>query len=540
MFTDARNLPNNSIIDGDVCIVGAGAAGLSIALDWIDTPYKIILLESGGFEYDNDVQDLIHGTTSGQRYYPLRASRLAFFGGTTGHWAGMCSPMDAIDFQKRDWVPHSGWPITREDLDTYYAKAHEAIKLGPYNYDLAYWQEQIPDLKQFELNDEVVWSKLWHINALRFGPTYADTIKKARNIHLYTYATLTDIVANEEVTDIREVTVKNLAGKTHTVRARHFILAGGSIQNARMLLASNTQAKNGIGNDHDNVGRYFMEHLEIQSAELWLYKPFPAKLYSYSGDCGIYAELAISEQAQRAHKILNGTGGLVPLSIAKNQQARMDIWQNDDPRKSMDNLIRNWTEAAMEANAELTGDDETAEEPQTEEEKFERLIEMFDRLQMTNSFEFQTRIEQAPNPDSRVTLGGEKDALGMPRVNLHWQLTELDKRSIRTIYNIIGQQMGLAGLGRIRLKEFLQDENDNITWPEGTNGGWHHMGTTRMSDDPRNGVVDANCKVHGIQNLYVAGAGCFSTSGAPNPTLTLVALSLRLSDHLKQKMKGNA
>ena len=532
MHIDARNLPNNSIINGDVCIVGAGAAGLSIALDWMTGPYKIILLESGGFEFDNDVQDLINGTTSGQKYYPLRASRLAMFGGTTGHWAGMCSPMDNIDFEKRDWVPHSGWPITRQDLDYYYEKAHKTIQLGPYNYDLDYWQKQDPDLKSFQLDNDVVWTKLWQINSLRFGPTYADTIKKAKNIHLYTYATLTNILANEEVSEIREVTLKNTAGKTHTVRAKHFILAGGTIQNTRMLLASNTQAIKGLGNDNDNVGRYFMEHLEIQSAELWLYKPFLAKLYTWGN---VYGELSISEKAQKEHRILNGTAGLSPLSIAKYTKPRMEIWQNADPRKSMDNVMQNWVEAAREANAELYGEDDF-DSLKTEEEKLTKLLELFDKLSMTNTFEFQTRIEQAPNPDSRVTLGRDRDALGMPRVNLHWQLTELDKRSIRTIYQLIGQQMGLAGLGRVKLKEYLQDELDNTSWPDGTNAGWHHMGATRMSDDPKKGVVDANCQIHGIHNLYVAGAGCFSTSSAPNPTLTLVALSLRLSDHVKQKL----
>lgn len=123
----------------------------------------------------------------------------------------------------------------------------------------------------------------------------------------------------------------------------------------------------------------------------------------------------------------------------------------------------------------------------------------------------------------------------MPRANLHWQLTELNKRSIRTINKIIGQQVGIAGIGRVKLYEFLQDKNNN-SWPTNTNGGWHHMGTTRMSDDRKKGVVDANCQVHGISNLYVAGSGFYATSGAPNPTLTIVALSLKLSDYIKDKM----
>jgi choline dehydrogenase-like flavoprotein len=149
-------------------------------------------------------------------------------------------------------------------------------------------------------------------------------------------------------------------------------------------------------------------------------------------------------------------------------------------------------------------------------------------------FHLATRQEQAPNPDSRVTLSAEKDALGMPRTKLDWRLTELDKRSIRTFYQLLGTELGRAGTGRVQIRDWLLD-NDR-TWPSSISGGWHHMGTTRMHADPRQGVVDANCRVHGIGNLHVAGASVYPTAGAANPTLTLVALSLRLSDHLKSTL----
>src|SRR4030095_13090296 len=130
MHVDARKLNNGSFIHGDICIVGAGAAGISMALDWINTPYNVILLEGGGFGYDERVQQLYDGKTTGQRYYPLQSSRLHFFGGTTGHWAGFCSNFDAIDFKKRDWVPHSGWPLQKSELDPFYKRAHKILELG--------------------------------------------------------------------------------------------------------------------------------------------------------------------------------------------------------------------------------------------------------------------------------------------------------------------------------------------------------------------------------------------------------------------------
>jgi choline dehydrogenase-like flavoprotein len=152
------------------------------------------------------------------------------------------------------------------------------------------------------------------------------------------------------------------------------------------------------------------------------------------------------------------------------------------------------------------------------------------------AYTLSTRIEQAPNPNSRISLDTEKDALGVPRAQLHWELSNLEKKSMRTFYHVLGKQIGQAGLGRIKLYEFLRDEKDE-TWPATTGGGWHHMGTTRMSNDPKLGVTDAHCQVHGIDNFYLAGSSNFVTAGAPNPTLTLVALTLRLSDHMKQKIK---
>jgi choline dehydrogenase-like flavoprotein len=282
MHIDARNMENNSLIEGDICIVGSGAAGISMALEWLNTPYKVILLEGGGFEYEQPMQDLYKGKTTGQRYYPLDSARLHYFGGTTGHWSGFCSTFDPIDFKERDWVPHSGWPIKREDLDPYYARAHKNLDLGPYDYSVKYWQDKDPELVSLPLDDKAVYNKMWQFSPpTRFGTKYRDTIVKAPNIHLYTYANVTDITANENASAVKEVTVKNLAGKKHTVRAKQFIIACCSIQNARLLLASNKQAPKGLGNQNDNVGRYFMEHLEIKSAEMWLTKPDVLKLYHF-------------------------------------------------------------------------------------------------------------------------------------------------------------------------------------------------------------------------------------------------------------------
>jgi choline dehydrogenase-like flavoprotein len=511
MHADARELDNDTLIEGDLCIVGAGAAGISIALQFLGSPLKVILLEGGGFQYEDRMQELYAGQTSGQRYFPLKSIRLHYFGGTTGHWAGFCAPFDDLDFQKRDWVPHSGWPINKAELDPNYARAQQLLELGPWNYDQDYWMQQDPSMVSLPFDPARVWNKFWQFSPpTRFGKKYRDAIVNAPNIHLHTYANVTDIEANDSVKEIRAVTVRNLEGKTHRVRAKKFILACCAVQNARLLLAANRQAPKGLGNDRDLVGRFFMEHIEIKSAELWLTRPDPMHMYMWQADVTkARAELAISPALQRQYRMLNGTASLSPLEVARNQKPFIDVWEN----------------ARGEGMAKRMREDS---EPSSEKAEESGPV----KAGASQAFQLFTRMEQAPNPDSRITLDKERDALGVQRAHLHWELNPLEKRSIRQLHWIIGQEAGRSGIGRVRLLEYLRDENDT-SWPAFTGGGWHHMGTTRMSEDPANGVVDPQCRVHGLANLYVAGSSCFPTGGAANPTLTLVALSLRLADHVR-------
>ncbi|MEO9050320.1 MAG: hypothetical protein ABI280_00905, partial [Ginsengibacter sp.] len=227
MYIDARTLENGTLIEGDICIVGAGAAGISMALEWINTPHKVILLEGGGFQPDEKVQELYDGKETGQPYYPLKAMRLHYFGGTTGHWGGFCSPLEHIDFIKRDWMPNSGWPIKRDDLDPFYIRTQPILDLGPYDYSVKYWQDKDPSMTSLLKGKSVIWNKMWQFSkpVPRFGKKYKDTIVNSKNIHLYTYANVTDITANKNISQIKEVTVKNYAGKEHKVRAKIFVLA---------------------------------------------------------------------------------------------------------------------------------------------------------------------------------------------------------------------------------------------------------------------------------------------------------------------------
>ncbi len=490
MYTDARNL-DDVLIEGDICIVGAGFAGISIAVEMLDTPFKVLLLEGGGFEPEERLQQLYDGETTGQSFLPLASAALHCFGGTS-IWGGMCSIYDQIVFEKREWIDKSGWPISQETLLPYYERANSYLDLGVYSFDLKYWQTQDPTLIELPLDQDVFWNKLWRFSnpPTRFGEKYRRTISDANNIHLYTYANVVDIHANDNLSRIDEVTVKNFAGKTHKIRAKYFILACSGIQNARILLAANKQCPNGLGNDNDFVGRYYHDHLDARFADLWLKDATELRLYTWEGKRP-RAELAIMPDKQAEYEILIGNTSF--RSLGANDIGYL-------PRIS-DFLTNRFNKNARKA------------------------------------FEVIIRLEQAQNPSSRVTLDDEKDELGVPRARLNWALTSLEMKSIRKIYELIAQQVGMKGIGRLRIHEEFLDQKDNSI-PDSVIGGVHQMGTTRMSSDPKNGVVDASCRLHGIQNLYVAGSSCFPTGSGVNPTFTIVALSIKIADHLKEIMKS--
>ena len=513
MHTDARTLENGRLLEADLCIVGAGAAGISIAREWIGSARSVLLLEGGGFEYDARMQDLYRGENVGLPYFPLHAARLHYFGGTTGHWAGFCSTFDDIDFVQRPWVPHSGWPITRASLDPYYARAQRVLELGPYDYDVARWQRRNPSLVPLPLDARTVWTKMWQFSPpTRMGTRYRDEIVGARNVHLLTHANVCEVETNEAASAVTGLRIRTLEGKALRARARQYVLACSTIQNARLLLASNRRATAGLGNAHDLVGRYFMEHLEMPSGELvFTGKQVPSTtIFEFVwGQTKAAGELALSDAMQREGRILNATVSARP---AIRGQVAKSTFQNITPERleARRRAEEGGRPLGAQTNAPLAP--QPAEAPRV--------------------FELHTRQEQAPNPASRVTISRERDALGVPRARLDWRLTALDRRSFRAFYEVLGRELGRAGVGRVRMLDWVTSPDD-APWPATLGGGWHHMGTTRMHPDPKRGVVDVNCRVHGVANLFVAGDAVFPTSGSANPTLTLVALSLRLSDHLR-------
>lgn len=533
MHIDARTLPNHSTLHAHICIIGAGPAGISIALEWLNSNHTVIILEGGGYHVDNRMQALYKGKSIGQKYYPLEAARLHYFGGTSGHWGGLCSTLDPIDFRKRDWVPESGWPITWDDLSPYFERAQDKLEVPSKVFDLKEWMKQDAELRPMPLDSEIIQHKPFQFSPpTRFGTRYRSEIERSKNVTLYTNANVTSIDANESSHQITSVSTRDFEGHEHEVTAEYYVLACGGIENARLLLCSNKRSAKGLGNDEGNVGRYFMEHVESVSADLIMPRPGPMKLYLLDFyKTKVRAELMVNEAVQEKTEILNGTVSLMAKEGDKPSKSNIE-WFDDNA----ENTVKMWEE--MDRVNSDSDQFSLHNITQKIKQKWAPLGGLV-KSNRSQTFELFTRMEQSPNPNSRVYLSNEKDELGMNRITLDWQLTALEKKSIRKLHELVGQEIGRAGLGRVRLMEWLRDENDQ-TWPSILGGGWHHMGTTRMHSDPKKGVVDKNCKVHGIGNLFIAGSSCFTTAGAASPTLNLIALSLRLSDFLKQQVKVEA
>src|SRR6266702_3617595 len=373
----------------------------------------------------------------------------------------------------------------------------------------------IPPWFPLPLDPRVMWTKMWQFSPpTRFGARYRAAVIGAPNVHLYTHANVCELEANESLRSIEGLRVRTLDGKELRARARYYVLACCSIQNARLLLASNRRTPTGLGNAYDLVGRFFMEHIEIPSGRLALAPSHAANTKMYALEFGrtkARGELALSAAVQREQRILNATVSLEPGGPDEVAQSTFE-WGTPDRLAAM--RERDPHRNAGPPPAGLAEQPPPASAP------------LF--------FHLMTRQEQAPNPASRVLLSRERDALDMPRAKLVWRLTALARRSFRAFYEVMGRELGRSGAGRVQLLDWVTRDED--TWPGTLSGGWHHMGTTRMHENPRLGVVDANCRVHGLGNLYVAGASVYPTGGAANPTLTLVALSLRLSDHLKRTL----
>ena len=496
-FQDARALPRDTLLTPDLAIIGGGPAGISLALALADSGQNILLLESGGLAFEANAQKLYEGSETGVSYVALDGGRLRFLGGSSNHWGGWCRPLDKIDFESRDWVPHSGWPFAREEIEPYFARAQALMEAGPWVYDGA--DQSVSDSGPvLPLGPGGVYTSWFQFSKTRdstlpthFGSRYLDDLKRAPRITTLLNANVTGIRLSPDAGHVDHLDIATLSGNRLTVKPRYTVLATGAIENARMLLASNDVVTAGVGNGNDLVGRFFADHpIPRDVATLVLFDgrmaPFYTNFLTLPNGAIMRAALSPRPEFLRAHGVVGS------LTTVENE-IKLDPFAT----------------AAVETTAEALGVDASG----------------------AKAFSLGCGMELAPDPERRLTLGQERDALGLRRLNLHMTISDDDFAHFRQTLAEMGRQMLAAKSGMIRLSYSQRHE-----WLAAMDWGNHHLGTTRMSADPRQGVVDAASKVHGVANLYVAGGSVFPTYGSSNPTLNLVALTLRLADRLKKVM----
>ena len=405
MILDARTLDSRAELDADICVVGAGAAGITLTQALIDCGRRVVVLEGGGLQPDPQSQQIYAGTASGQSYYALDGCRVRYLGGTTNTWGGWCRPLDAIDFVPRDWLPHSGWPFTRDTLLPYYERAHAACRLGPCDYDPRRWNadgvsllpRQVPDLAD----------TLFHVGPTRFGQAYRQALDAAPNVRLLLHASALEITMDPSQRTAVGLIAATPAGQRLTVRAGTIVLAAGGIENPRLLLASRRGRPAGLGNDRDLVGRFFTEHLHVPVARLALRNELPRFYAAHRAAAAtIRGAVTMTDGARQRERLLGWAltfhnaddphDVLSPTRLPPAYESLSILVRAVRRRERPPRLLHHLATAAAGAGVAAGLARRKLRPPRAR-----RIV-------------VGCRIEQSPNPDSRVTLDDGLDAFGMP------------------------------------------------------------------------------------------------------------------------------
>ena len=494
-FLDARSVPAGTTIETDLAIIGGGPSGIALALALAHTPIRMLMLESGGSDFDATTQSLYAGAETGVPYIKLDAGRLRYLGGSSNHWGGFCRPLDMIDFEARDWLPYSGWPFGREALEPYFPRAQSIVEAGPFIYDdPAKWTAALG--APIPLGPGGVYNTFFQFSKQRdsvqhlpthFGDRYADDLKQIPNLTVALHANVTGLRLAANAASLNHLDVATLTGRHFTVKPKYVVVALGGIENARILLASNDVMKAGVGNQNDLVGRFFADHpIPGETASIVVFNGNIAPYYQLPRDAiGTVVRAAFSptEGFKRKRRVLGA------LATIENEIQLDAVGQ-----------------AAVATTAAALGVDASN----------------------MRAYTVGCGLEVAPDPYRRLKLTNQRDKLGMPRLALDMRLADSDFTHYHDTISELGRQLLAAKSGMIRVNRTTREE-----WMSVMDWGNHHMGTTRMHVDPKKGVVDANSKVHGLSNVFVAGSSIFPTYSASNPTMNSIALTLRLADHLR-------
>lgn len=464
---EKQEIPSDQVRNFDVAIIGAGAAGISLAIRLAGLGKTVALLEAGGLEYSASSQDCYRGVVTGDPYFELHVARLRYLGGTTNHWAGYCRSFEAIDFQRQYLGDEYAWPIEFGEVDRY-LKDSCAILDIPGNFQDSESQGSTVKSIEFQFSPPT-----------RFLEKYLDELKNSQLISVFLNSNLKDFSGEQR--RISSIKAESYSGKQLEIVANQTVLAMGGIENSRFLLWMEERNREKYFDQGLPIGRYWMEHPHfVLGRALVDLRKVPERFYSLVGNT----------QVERG--ILNCGFRVDPLIESGTKK-----------------LIRDLMCVAPSLG--------------------QSMLELVGKKLVCGAV-FMAAWEQAPSYENAVTLGKDRDQFDIPRVNLRWSKTAQDRDTIKQSVQEFNKWLQSTEGGRIQLDEWMLSDGQYPTNDE--LAGYHHMGGTRMHASKQYGVVDSDCKVHGSENLYVAGSSVFTTGGHNNPTLPIVQLSLRLAEHL--------
>jgi choline dehydrogenase-like flavoprotein/nucleoside-diphosphate-sugar epimerase len=553
VIESANDVANDCTLKADVCIVGSGPAGISLALHLLDTGLEVILLESGGDKEEKDTHALYEGETVDEAMHcPPDKYRQRCFGGSTTIWGGRCVPLDPIDFEERPWIANSGWPISYDEVSPYFGPATRLVEAGENDYDgRTAFGPNPPEMFKGFRSGRVTTDTLERFSVpTDFGARYRHKLAAAKKLRLFTYANAIGIELNDDGSRARAIKVGTLAGKRFRVDAPSIVLATGGLEAPRLLLASREIHPNGIGNAHDVVGRYYQCHIASNVADLRVDGPVGNVRHGYElSPEGVYCRrrMALLPEEQRRLQVGNlaarlhfpniidpshRIGVLSGLYMAKffiSYEYSKRLHGGD--RASLARYLGHLRNIVLDPFDTLAFLSHWIRKRTLAVRKFPSVI----LRNKSNRFSLDLHGEQEPRPESRLTLIEESlDPFGMPRLRIDWRYSQKDIETVRVTLDVIADELKRTGVGTLTYNtETL--ERDLMRY--GAYGG-HHIGATRMGLDVRTSVVDPNCQVHGVDGLFVASCSVFPTSSQANPTLTIIALALRLGDHLKRRHLG--
>ena len=532
MFIDGREVEAGAEIGAQICIVGAGAAGITLACEFAQSGLDVCLLESGGLEFDWAPQDLYRGENVGFPYYALDFCQMRYFGGNTNAWGGWCRPLDVSDLRHRPWIENSGWPFDLTELEPYYRDAHQLCQLPSTDYSPEEWIKKVhsPKAKLLAFDPKRVETTIYQFSPpTRFGVVYRERIRQSKNVRCFIHSNALRIKTGPTLGMATHLVVASRPGAEFSVSANLFVLAAGGTENPRLLLMSNDVAPNGIGNDYDLVGRYFMEHPHTRRRVIAMNHRAPIGFYGLAFHRRyVSARFALPWELQQREQLLNYSGNIHPIYRGHDSEgwiALRKLVLRCTRSRSTDPFLR----FPPYGEKRITGADFFRIARQLDKATLAAFLQLLQPTRFVDDFVLESKSEQAPNPDSRITLQRERDAFGQNRIRLDWRMLPIDRQTVCRGEEILDQELQRLAIGRLE----PLPANGATRWPDNLEGGWHQLGMTRMHADPKRGVVDADGRVHGLGNLFIAGGSVFPTSGAAPPTLTIVALALRLADHLR-------